>query len=81
MSDELGKVMRLKEKVEALRSEAERARGALDSVLSRLKDDHGCATIGEAEEKLKTLREKREKGEKALRKATEEFEGRWGDLL
>lgn len=80
MSD-LEKVSRLKEQVESLRSEVDRAKGALSSTIRQLKEDFGCDSLEEGRKKLAHLQRSREERAKRVEKARERFERKWGDLL
>lgn len=45
----------LKKKIEDAKTRKAKAEGALEQAMTRLKDEFGCSTIDEAEEKLKQL--------------------------
>jgi len=72
---------KLKDKVDRLKADAERAKGAFDSVMDRLADDCGCNSIEEAEEKLGKLKTERDKAEKSYEKAMSTFQKKWGEKL
>jgi len=78
---DIKKFTRLKEKAEALRTEAEQAKGALNQLKKKLEEDFGCQSIEDAERLL-------EKYEKEVKKAEEDygeelisFEEEWGEKL
>lgn len=45
----------VKAKVETLQREADRATGSLQQLMSRLKEEHNCSNVRQAESKLKQL--------------------------
>ena len=77
----LKKVSQLKERLESMRAEVERAKGSLDSTLRRLSEKFGCSSLGEGEKVLADLKVKRDRLAKKLKRSTEKFERKWGDVL
>jgi hypothetical protein len=71
------KYRRLKQEVEDTKAEADRAQGALDQLLSRLKDEFGCRNLKEAKAKLAELEEKKKKAESVFEKISKDYEERW----
>lgn len=67
----------LKEEVENAKTAAARAAGALDSLKTRLKEDFDCASLEEAEKKLKELEEKKARTQSAFEKAMKDYEKKW----
>ena len=53
---DLQDVIELKKKVDAMRRDADRAAGALDETMKRLKDEFGCDTIKAAKQKVWDLK-------------------------
>lgn len=49
---------RLKQRADAAKQDAARAQGALEQALARLKTEFGCASLPEAQAKLKDLQTK-----------------------
>lgn len=67
----------LKRSVEDAKSEASRAQGALDKLMDDLKRDHDCATVTEAETKLKKLEKDRDRLQKDVDKTIADYERKW----
>ncbi len=81
MIDPLERFTQLKQQLEKRQREAERQRGVLDALLSRLKEEHGCSSVEEAEKLLARLQ--REAGELEAKLAREltRFKEKWkGEL-
>jgi len=68
---------KLKTEVEAAKSEADRAEGALGQLLQRLEEEFKCGNLKEAKALLTTLNSKQAKAEAAFEKSMEEYEERW----
>lgn len=73
------KFQELKEKVETKRREAERAEGALEVSMKRLKEEFECDTIEEAKALFKKQKKELERDEKEFKKKLKEYEDKWGD--
>lgn len=71
---------RLKKQVEQKRTAAERAEGAHEAALERLKE-LGFDSVKAAEDELEDLEIRLEQAEKAYRRADAEFKAKWGDSL
>ncbi len=71
----------LKNKVDALRAKAERARGVLENVEAELKETWDCATLEEAGVLLENLRGKEKKLAKRYETKLRQFEERWAEEL
>lgn len=71
----------LKAKLEAAQAEKNKALGAREELLRRLKDEFGCKTIEEARELLEEKRQAHSKLSKKLLKMIENFEEAHGDRL
>lgn len=67
----------LKNQVESARTEAARAQGMLDSLLQRLKNEFGCASVKEAKVKLATLCKEHSKLEAEFETMLEDYESKW----
>jgi hypothetical protein len=68
---------RLKRAVDDARTEADRARGARDQLLSRLKEEFNCESLEGAKKMLEGLKAKKSKLQTAFEKAMEEYEEKW----
>ncbi len=71
------KYRKLKQQVEDTKAEADRAQGALDQLLARLKDEFECDNLKEAKAKLAELEAKKRKAESVFEKVMEEYEEKW----
>ena len=71
----------LKTRVDKLQRDKDRAEGALAQLMERLKSEHGCGTIEEAEAKLSDLRKKTAAKERVYNQALGEFEQDWSASL
>jgi len=77
----LQEVEDLRKRVDAAKAKADRAAGALEKDLGRLKEDFECDSLEEAEKLLKKIT-KKEVGAKALYEEKKEaFEEEWGEHL
>ena len=81
ISDLLKKAQRLKELAEKRRQQADKAQGALDSLLSQLRKEHGLKSLEEAEAYLLKLTKELEQVKRELEKTLEEYERKWGSKL
>jgi len=77
----LKKYMELKKKVEQAQQKADKAEGALEQVMKRLKEEFGCATLELAKRKLKLLQKQEQKAKTDFEEAVETFEEKWGEKL
>ncbi len=75
------KVEYLRKRVDELRTEQDRATGALEQVLEQLQTRFGCSTLKEAEAKLTTWQEKATIAEKEFTQALAKFEKEWGGII
>lgn len=73
--------MELKKKVEQAQQRADKAEGALDQIMKRLKNEFDCNSLEEAESKLKTLQRKEVELKEKFEEAKEEFKEKWDDRL
>jgi len=71
----------MKRKAESLRQESERAKGALEVGLKRLKAEYDCPTLEAAQKKLDKLVAQEEKLSGELEAAVEDFRTKWKDVL
>ena len=69
---------KLKREVETAKSEADRAQGALDQLLTRLKDEFDCDDLKEAKTKLAELEGKMVKAEASFTTAMTTYQEKWG---
>lgn len=71
----------LRTKLERLRKESDKAQGAYDQVMAQIKERHGCATLEEAEKKLKGMESKAVAAEEEFQTALKKFMKDHGDDL
>lgn len=71
----------LKKRVDTARQDAAHAQGALEQGLSRLKSEHGCDTLEQAETKLKKIITQAKAAEEEFDKALKRFEAEHGAEL
>ena len=81
MTDLLDRYQKMKRKADELRREADRAEGALEQLMEKLKEDFDCDTLEEAEQLSKRLEKEAKEAEEQFDVAVEEFEEEWGDEL
>jgi hypothetical protein len=68
---------KLKLEVEESKSEAERAQGALDQLLARLKEEFDCSNLKEAKRLLDDLESKRDRAQKSFQEAMTNYQKKW----
>ena len=71
----------LKKKAEDAKTERDKAQGQLDAAMATLRDEFGCDTIEEAQEKMKKLEAEATKTEAAYETAKSKFETDWNERL
>lgn len=71
----------LKKRVDQLRQDRDKAKGALGELLRRLKEDFGTLSVKDARTKLKSLQKERDKIAKAYKEELAVFQEKWKDLL
>ena len=74
-------IQAIKTRCAQLQQAADRAAGALDQTMARLKDEHGCATIEAAEALLKKLRADEAKLQQAFDTTLAAFRRDWREQL
>ena len=67
----------LKQEVEDAKSEAERAKGALDQLMSQLKSEFDCDDLRSAKALLEDLQAKRDKAQRAFETEMSTYEKKW----
>ena len=74
-------VMDLQERVDTLKEQVAKAKGARDQTLKRLREEFGCTTLAQAEQRLKTLQQDEVKAKAAYDKAHATFMAEHGAAL
>ncbi len=67
----------LRTKVENAKSEAERAKGSLEASMRRLKEEFGCDTLKEAEQKLLRIQNEMEDLQEGFNSAFTRYQAKW----
>ena len=78
---ELKEMTKLKKKVEELKSEADKAQGAFDSCMARLKEEFDCDTIEEGRAALEDITKREAKALKKYKEAKDKFTEEWDEKL
>lgn len=78
---ELSELRKIRSRVEQLRSESDRAAGALAEHMRRLKDEFDCDTVEQGEDLLRRIQADTTAAEKKLGKMVKDFEKKWKDML
>ena len=81
MTIDVERYQKLKDNVDRLQREADRAEGALDQLMVKLKEDYGCDTIEEAETKAAKLGKAATKAEVLFETAFAKFRVKWAEVL
>jgi hypothetical protein len=81
MASDLKDLLTLKRKVEDLKREADKASGAFEQNMKRLKDEHGCDTLEEAEKLLKKKKREAEEAGTSFETSLAEFNKKWEGKL
>ena len=72
---------KLKRKADRLKAEAERAAGALEQTMARLKEEFDCDTLADAEELLAVKKQEEAKAKKGYESELGAFKEEWGEQL
>lgn len=81
MSDELERFQQLKQDILEQQREADKAQGALDSVMKQLKQEFGCATLKEAKDLLQIISAKEKEAKLKFAKKLDRFLKKWKKVL
>lgn len=73
------KFIALKKRVEKLRTEKDKAQGALDQLKRELLDKYGCSTVAEAKQLLAKLERETNEAEKEFQESYRNFEKEFGN--
>lgn len=71
----------LREKVERLQRNADKAQGALDQTMKALSEEFGCDTVEDAQRKLKRLERDEASAKEDFETALKKFNTDWKDEL
>lgn len=77
----LDKYHNLSKKAQKAKAEADRAEGALDTLMKQLEEEFGCTTVEEGLEKLEELKKQQKKLGRQFNKAVKQFENDWDEKL
>lgn len=81
MPVDLQEFQQLKDDVDRLRREADKAAGAYDEQMKRLKSEFDCDSIEQAEKMLADLEKQEAKAVKAYERSKASFDEQWGEVL
>ena len=68
---------KLKREVDEAKTDADRAKGALDQLMTQLKNEFQCESLKEAKALLEELQEKRDKAQKKFDAALKDYKDKW----
>jgi seryl-tRNA synthetase len=78
---DLQKYQRLKERVDELRRQQDRASGVVSTIKATLKEEFGVSTLKQAKTKLKELLKEQDEAEGEYEEKLEAFEKEFGEIL
>ena len=78
---DLTDLTRLHDAVDRLQSESDKATGAYEHAMKRLKAEFNCKSIEEAERMLKRFQKEAEEADAAFDHAMSQFKKKWGEVL
>lgn len=71
----------VKDKVEKLKEDRDKAQGAQDQILERLRNEFGCSTLKQGQKKLDELDKNIDEKEKQFKNDLDQFEEDWKEHL
>lgn len=74
MIDILDKSIRLKSKIDRMKRDRDKAKGALSQVMQQIKTDFGCSNLNEVEDEMSKIRRKLKKTKEKIVKETARLE-------
>lgn len=78
---DIREIDKVKRQIEEMKSNLDKAQGALQETLRMLKEEHGVDTLEQAKKSLGEKLVALEKNELLLKKSLEEFQAAYGDKL
>ena len=72
---------KLKEKIRKTATAATKAEAIIETEMNRLRTEHDCDSIGEAEDRLEELNDQQKELEQKLEAAKTKFEKRWNHVF
>ena len=75
------RVVELREHLENVERDKARLGGMAEQILQRLREEHGCSSLKDAEKKLARLDREAAKLAEEFEQAMEKFQAEWGDNL
>ena len=81
MSIDVAEYKRFKSKVDLIRQEGDREKGALDATRKRIVEEFGCKTLDEAKELEAKIRKEAEELEVQYNDSMENFKKQWKEQL
>lgn len=77
----LTQYLQRKKKVEEAQQKVDRAEGALEQLMRRLKDEFKCSSLAKAKVRRKALKQQVKSAEEEYKKASKKFERKWSDEI
>lgn len=74
-------VLDLKNQIDDAKSKNSELRGQLKQILQTLKKEHGCTSIEDAEEKLKTIEQSIAIQEKKIKRGVRELQEKYNNIM
>ena len=81
MTIDLEQYQEMKDKIDKLQRDKDRAEGALSEMMKELNDKYECTTIEEAEQLALQLKREARQLEKDYEEAMEQFQAKWKGVL
>lgn len=81
MAIDLERYNKLKKQLDEAQTGADRAQGAFDQVMARLKEEHGCEDIAAAKRLVKKLEAEAAAAEEEFNAELAKFEEEWAETL
>lgn len=81
MSELLKRANQFKEEAERKRRQADKAQGALDSLLAQLKKDYDLDSLEELDKRIPQLQKQLKSIQQELTQSLDEYNQKWGDKI
>ena len=74
MTESVNKILKLKTKIEQMKSDRDKAKGALEQVMSQIRTEFQCKDLESAEKLLQKMQKENKRTKESLIKETEKLE-------
>ena len=81
MADTETKLLRLKHKIDEAKTEKAQLEGKLETLMSQLEKDFGCATVEDAQDRLEDMNAEIKELTKEIEEGVANLQDKYGDLL